>query len=209
MTDVTAISRTEGPEPAARHNSEPLHIEEGADHGPEKEQEARSSDASFVALEKVKTERDELRDRLTSIQAEFENARKRLAREQDEFKELALADAIKSLLPVVDGFDWALQAPYHNVEEFRSGIDLIRKQLQDSLSNLGLQSIPAKGEPFDPRLHEAIEVVNTAVAPDNEILKDVRRGYKLKDRLLRPAMVLVAHNSDEGRAEEQQRPKSS
>jgi molecular chaperone GrpE len=139
-------------------------------------------------------ERDELLNRLARAQAEFENTRKRLAREQDEFKETALADAIAALLPVLDGFDWALQSQYQDVEEFRSGINLIRKQLQDSLSKLGLRPIPANGEPFDPHLHEAVEVVDTTVAPDNYVLKDVRRGYKLKDRLLRPSMVLVAHN---------------
>jgi molecular chaperone GrpE len=155
-----------------------------------------SSQNAFAACEKTKTERDELLDRLARTQAEFENTRKRLNREQDEFKELALAEAIKSLLPILDGFDWAIESPYQNVEDFRSGINLIRRQLQDSLSNLGLRTIPADGEPFDPRLHQAVEVVNTSVAQDNQVLKDVRRGYKLKDRLLRPAMVLVAHNPE-------------
>jgi molecular chaperone GrpE len=108
------------------------------------------SQESLAGWERAKAERDELRDRLARTQAEFANSRKRLAREQDEFKELALADAIKSLLPILDGFDWALQTPYQNVEELRSGINLIRKQLQDSLSNLGLRPIPANGELFDP-----------------------------------------------------------
>jgi molecular chaperone GrpE len=155
-----------------------------------------STQNSFAAWEQTKAERDDLLDRLARTQAEFENTRKRLNKEQDEFKELALADAIKSLLPILDGFDWAIQSPYQNVEEFRSGISLIRKQLQDSLSNLGLRAVPAEGEPFDPRLHQAVEVVNTSVAQDNHVLKDVRRGYKLKDRLLRPAMVLVARNAE-------------
>jgi molecular chaperone GrpE len=170
----------------------------GAASGQGQEEAAapRSSENSFAAWEKTKAERDELLDRLARTQAEFENTRKRLNKEQDEFKELALADAIKSLLPILDGFDWAIQSPYQNVEEFRSGINLIRRQLQDSLSNLGLREIPADGEPFDPRLHQAIEVVNTSVAQDNHVLKDVRHGYKLKDRLLRPAMVLVAHNPE-------------
>jgi molecular chaperone GrpE len=90
------------------------------------------------------------------------------------------------------------------VEEFRSGISLIRKQLYDSLSKLGLQEITAHGELFDPHLHEAVEVVNTTVAEDNHVLKDVRRGYKLNDRLLRPAMVLVAHNPEHGSGREEQ-----
>jgi molecular chaperone GrpE len=169
---------------------------EAASGQAQEEQTVAHSGDSFAAWERTKAERDELLERLARTQAEFENTRKRLNKEQDEFKELALADAIKSLLPVLDGFDWAIQSPYQNVEDFRSGINLIRRQLQDSLSNLGLRAIPADGEPFDPRLHQAVDVVNTSVAQDNQVLKDVRRGYKLKDRLLRPAMVLVAHNPE-------------
>jgi molecular chaperone GrpE len=173
--------------------------EESASAPASKENNPPQSSQQTVAVpEKTTSERDDLLGRIARMQAEFENTRKRLAREQDEFKELALADAIKSLLPVVDGLDWALQSQYQSVEEFRSGISLIRKQLLDSLSKLGLQEIPASGEPFDPHLHEAVEVMNTTVAQDNHVLKDVRRGYKLKDRLLRPAMVLVAHNPEYG-----------
>lgn len=190
MANTGAGSHTE-PQGIARN----LRPEAASGQGQE-EAAPLSSQNSFAAWEKTKAERDELLDRLARAQAEFENTRKRLNKEQDEFKELALADAIKSLLPILDGFDWAIQSPYQNVEEFRSGISLIRKQLQDSLSNLGLREIPAEGEPFDPHLHQAVEVVNTSVAQDNQVLKDVRRGYKLKDRLLRPAMVLVAHNPE-------------
>jgi molecular chaperone GrpE len=164
----------------------------------EENNQLQSSQQTVAAPEKTTSERDDLLGRMARMQAEFENARKRLAREQDEFKEQALADAIKSLLPGLDSLDWALQSQYQSVEEFRSGISLIRKQLYDSLSKLGLQEIPANGELFDPRLHEAVEVVNTTVAEDNHVLKDVRRGYKLNDRLLRPAMVLVAHNPEHG-----------
>jgi molecular chaperone GrpE len=173
--------------------------------GPKENNPLQSSQQTVAAApEKTTSERDDLLSRIARMQAEFENARKRLAREQDEFKELALADAIKSLLPVLDSLDWALQSQYQSVEEFRSGISLIRKQLHDSLSKLGLQEIPANGELFDPHLHEAVELVNTTVAQDNHVLKDVRRGYKLKDRLLRPAMVLVAHNPEQGSVREGQ-----
>lgn len=190
MANTGAGSHSE-PQGIARN----LRPEAASGQGQEEQTVAHSGD-SLAAWEKTKAERDELLDRLARTQAEFENTRKRLNKEQDEFKELALADAIKSLLPILDGFDWAIQSPYQNVEEFRSGISLIRKQLQDSLSNLGLRAIPAEGEPFNPRLHQAVEVVNTTAAQDNQVLKDVRRGYKLKDRLLRPAMVLVAYNPE-------------
>jgi molecular chaperone GrpE len=145
-------------------------------------------------LQKLKVERDALIDRLARLQAEFENARKRATREQQDFREYAVADAIKALLPTLDSFERALQTGPADKSEFRDGIELIYKQLQDALLKLGLRAIPAKGEPFDPRLHEAIEMVETTDAEDHQILEELQRGYKLKDRLLRPSMVKVARN---------------
>jgi len=150
------------------------------------------SDAS--ELQKVRAERDMLVDRLARLQAEFENARKRTAREQQDFREYAIADAVKALLPSLDSFERALQTSARDKSEFRSGVELIYKQLQDALQKLGLRAIPAKGEPFDPHLHEAIEMVETSNADDHQILEELQRGYKLKDRLLRPSMVKVARN---------------
>jgi molecular chaperone GrpE len=144
-------------------------------------------------LLKLKAERDNLVDRLARLQAEFENARKRAAREQQDFREYAVADAIKPLLPVLDSFERALQSAPEK-SEFRGGVELIYKQLQDTLARLGLQPIAAKGEQFDPHIHEAIEMVDTDKANDHEVLEELQRGYKLKDRLLRPAMVKVARN---------------
>lgn len=145
-------------------------------------------------LQKLKAERDTLLDRLARLQAEFENARKRAAREQQEFRDFATADAIKALLPAFDSFERALQAPANQANEFRSGVELIYKQIQDALAKLGVRAVPAKGERFDPHVHEAIEMVETTEAPDHQVLDELQRGYKLKDRLLRPAMVKVAHN---------------
>lgn len=145
-------------------------------------------------LQKLRAERDTLLDRLARLQAEFENARKRAAREQQEFREYAVADAVTTLLPVLDSFDRALQANSPDGSEFRSGIELIHKQLHDALRKLGVRPIPAQGEPFDPHLHQAIEVVETSDAKDHHVLEELQRGYKLKDRLLRPSMVKVARN---------------
>jgi len=146
-------------------------------------------------LDKLKIERDALLDRLARLQAEFENARKRSAREQQEFREYALADAVNELLPTLDSFERALQTKAGDKTDFRGGVELIYKQLQDALVKLGLRPIPAKGEPFDPHLHQAIEVVDTREAEDHHVLEELQRGYKLKDRLLRPSMVKVARNS--------------
>ena len=155
-----------------------------------------SPEASGIEAEllKLKAERDQLLDRLARAQAEFENARRRAAKEQQDFRDYATMDSIKSLLPVIDSFERALRVK-SEPNEFRSGIELIYKQLQDALAKLGVTSIPAKGQAFDPRYHEAIEMVETTEVPDHEVFEELQRGYKYKDRLLRPAMVRVAKNS--------------
>ena len=144
-------------------------------------------------LQKVRAERDALLDRLARAQAEFDNARKRALREQQDFRDFAMGDAIKSLLPVVDNFERALQSKSES-GDFRSGVELIYKQLRDVLTKLGVQPIEAKGQQFDPHVHEAIEMVDTSDAADHEVLEEWQRGYKYKDRLLRPSMVKVARN---------------
>jgi len=144
-------------------------------------------------LQKLKAERDSLLDRLARAQAEFENARRRAAKEQQDFRDYAAADAIKPLLPVLDSFERALQVKSQPAD-FRGGVELIYKQLQDALAKVGVRAIPAKGELFDPHVHEAIEMVETTEAADHEVIEELQRGYKIKDRLLRPAMVKVAKN---------------
>jgi molecular chaperone GrpE len=144
-------------------------------------------------LQKLRAERDALLDRLARMQAEFENVRRRNIKEQQDFREYAAADAIRPLLPVLDSFDRALQVKSEPAD-FRSGVDLIYKQLQAALAKLSVQPIAAKGEPFNPHFHEAIEMVETSDAPDHQVLEEFQRGYKFKDRLLRPAMVKVAKN---------------
>jgi len=144
-------------------------------------------------VQKLKAERETLLDRLARAQAEFENARRRAAKEQQDFRDFATVDAIKSLLPVIDSFERALQAK-SEAGDFRTGVELIYKQLQDVLAKMGVRPIAAKGEQFDPHVHEAIEMVETPDAADHEVLDEWQRGYKFKDRLLRPAMVRVAKN---------------
>src|SRR2546430_5895374 len=161
---------------------------EGADRMP---QSASDSDSE---VEKLRAERDTLLDRLARMQAEFDNARKRAAKEQQDYRDYALADTIKTLIPVLDSFQRALQTSPEK-SEFHAGIELIHKQLQDALAKIGVREISAKGEQFDPRFHEAIEMVDTEDAEDHQVLEELQRGYKLKDRLLRPAMVRVARNS--------------
>jgi len=144
-------------------------------------------------VQKLKAERDSLYDRLARAQAEFDNARRRATKEQQDYRDFATADAIKTLLPALDSFERALQVKSEPAD-FRGGVELIYKQLQDALAKLGVRAVPAKGEAFDPHVHEAIEMVETSDAADHEVLEELQRGYKLKERLLRPAMVKVAKN---------------
>ena len=144
-------------------------------------------------FQRLKAERDSLLDRLARAQAEFENARRRAAKEQQDFRDFASVEVIKSLLPVIDSFERALQSK-SDAAEFRSGVELIYKQLQDVLAKLGVRPVASKGEQFDPHVHEAIEMVETRDAADHEVLEEWQRGYKYKDRLVRPAMVKVAKN---------------
>jgi len=145
--------------------------------------------------DKLKAERDALLDRLARLQAEFDNARKRATREQQEFREFAAADVIKNFLPVLDSFERALKSGASDSADFRNGVELIYRQFQDALQKIGVQPIPSVGQPFDPRVHEAIEMVDTSEVPDHHVVDELQRGYKYKERLLRPAMVRVARNS--------------
>src|SRR5258706_1643660 len=146
-------------------------------------------------VDNLRAERDALLDRLARLQAEFDNARKRATREQQEFREFAAADVIKNILPVLDSFERALKAPAGGSNDLRSGLELIYRQFQDTLPKFGVQPIESVGKPFDPRVHEAVEMVDTTEAPDHQVLDEFQRGYNYKGRLLRPAMVRVARNS--------------
>ena len=156
-------------------------------------QAAADTSALEAEVERLKAENRILLERMARMQAEFDNARKRAQREQQEFKDYALTDAVKSLLPVLDSFDRAL-AHDASSENFRSGMELIDRQFHDALAKLGVTEIASEGQPFDPNLHEAIEMVETDQVPDNHVLQELQRGFKIKDRLLRPAMVRVGRN---------------
>ena len=168
----------------------------------EGEETSQTSDPGAVAdrgaiseTDKLRGERDALLDRLARLQAEFDNARKRAAREQQEFREYAAADVIKNILPVLDSFERALKAPAGDADDLRSGLELIYRQFQDTLQKMGVRPIASVGKPFDPRVHEAIEMVDTNEAEDHHVLDELQRGYNYKGRLLRPAMVRVARNT--------------
>jgi molecular chaperone GrpE len=144
-------------------------------------------------FDQLKAERDQLVDRVARLQAEFENARKRAERERISDRDYATGNVVEKFLPVVDNFELALKstgAP----EQLRSGVELIVKQMEDVLRQLQVTAIPALGEEFDPRLHDALGSVERDDLPDQHVAEEVRRGYKLRDKLLRPSLVRVASN---------------
>jgi molecular chaperone GrpE len=149
--------------------------------------------------DRVKTERDSLLERLARLQAEFENVRKREARERNEFRDFAVAGAVELFLPVLDNFQLALKST-GSVEQLRAGVGLIVKQMEEALRSLNVQPVETIGAEFDPRVHEAIEMVEKPDIPDHQIFDEVRRGYRIKERLLRPAMVRVASNPQQKEA---------
>jgi molecular chaperone GrpE len=151
-----------------------------------------------AAHQKLLAEKQELYDRLLRKQAEFENYRKRIQREREDFLAYANADLIGALLPVLDGFDRALKHRDSRVpQQFYEGMELIHRELLEVLGRAGLAPVETAGKRFDPHLHDAVETVVAPGALDQEIVEEVQRGYKLKHRLLRPASVKVAKAASE------------
>jgi molecular chaperone GrpE len=167
--------------------------------------EVESNSAEGVAahlqgeIDRLKGERDQLVDRLARLQAEFENARKREARERADFRDFAVSGAVEQFLPVLDNFQLALGSA-GSLEQLRAGIELIVKQMEDVLRALNVQPVESVGARFDPRVHEALESVDRNDLPDHQVLEEVRRGYRIRDRLLRPALVRIVNNPQQKEA---------
>jgi molecular chaperone GrpE len=148
---------------------------------------------SRAEFDQLKLERDQLVDRIARLQAEFENARKRAEREKVEFRDYATGNVVEQFLPVLDNFDLALKST-GSAEQLRSGVELIVKQMEEVLRQMQVTPVPAVGEEFDPRHHEALGSIERDDLPDHFVADEVRRGYKLRDRLLRPALVRIVSN---------------
>ncbi|MDQ3745203.1 MAG: nucleotide exchange factor GrpE [Acidobacteriota bacterium] len=150
-------------------------------------------------LKKLNEERQEWADKLARRQADFDNFRKRTERERSETYNRALGEVVRRLLPVIDNLQRALEAErtLENVEskEFRHflhGVELINRQLGGVLESLGVEVVPTVGELFDPHVHEAVATEETDEVEPDTIVQEMQRGYRLGDKLLRPAMVKVA-----------------
>ena len=143
--------------------------------------------------ERLRVERDQLFERLARLQAEFDNARKREQRERADYRAFAVADAVEQFLPVLDNFKLALNSK-GTAEQLRTGVELIAKQMDEVLRGLNVTPVETVGQPFDPRIHEALESVERSDLPDHQVIDEIRRGYRIKERLLRPALVRISVN---------------
>jgi molecular chaperone GrpE len=145
-------------------------------------------------LEQVKGERDQLLDRLARLQAEFDNARKREAKERADTREYTIGATVEPFLGVMDNFQLALKAQ-GSADQLRAGVELILKQMEEALKSMQVVAVETIGVQFDPRIHEALGSIETAEFPDHQVIEEIRRGYKIREKLLRPAMVKIAVNS--------------
>lgn len=144
-------------------------------------------------LEQVRGERDQLMDRLARLQAEFENSRRREAKERQDTRDYAVQNAVEPFLGVMDNFQLALKAN-GSAEQLRAGVELILKQMEEALRGLNVQPVESVGTQFDPRIHEALGSIETTEFPDHQVMEEIRRGYKIREKLLRPALVRIAVN---------------
>ncbi|MBX7156861.1 MAG: nucleotide exchange factor GrpE [Verrucomicrobiae bacterium] len=139
---------------------------------------------------------DQLKDRLLRTVADFDNYRKRAAREKEDAIKFANESLLEQLLPVLDSFELGLEAAKENTDPIVQGMQLAYNQLLNVLKQVGVEPIDALGHPFDPHWHEAVSHQEVETADDGIVLQQLRKGYKLKDRLLRPATVIVAKGKE-------------
>ncbi len=139
---------------------------------------------------------DENWDRLLRTTADFDNYKKRATREKQEAVKYANESLLEKLIPVLDTFDMALNATQNNttdsVKSLQTGISMVHQQLKTALADAGLEEVDAAGKPFDPNFHEAVSQKEEAELPEGTVVQQLRKGYRLKERLIRPATVIVS-----------------
>lgn len=190
--ELTALEATESASPeraVAEAGESPAH-ETRNDESPISRGESDQLQAEY---EQLKKERDGLIDRLARLQAEFENARKRAEKEKADFRDYATGSVVEQFLPVLDNFELALKSA-GTTEQLKAGVELIVKQMEEILRGFQVQPVASVGQEFDPRHHEAMGSVEREDLPDQHVAEEIRKGYKLREKLLRPALVRVVSN---------------
>src|SRR5437868_4398953 len=161
----------------------------------ERENSSADGEATEDAVASLQGDLDRFRDLALRTQADFENYKKRAARERDEGIKYANRSLLERLVSIVDNFELGLSAAREERSPIYSGMNMVLKQLTDFLTENGLEPIDAVGKQFDPNLHEAIGHEPSAEVPEGRVIRQPRRGYRLKDRLLRPAAVVVSRGA--------------
>ena len=170
-------------------SEQPIDPQEVTAETPDAPQEAGAGDT-------LQKERDDLYDRLLRKTAEFDNFRKRVERDRKDMIDWAAADVLGDLLSIVDDFDRALEAPApQEAQSFKAGLELIQRQLAELLKKRGVSTVEALGADFDPHLHQAVAYEEVPGAREGEVVGVMAKGYKIGERLLRPALVKVAKAS--------------
>jgi len=190
--ELTALEATESasPERAVAEATESPAAEVRGEELPVSRGEMDQLQAEYDQLKK---ERDGLIDRLARLQAEFENARKRAEKEKADFRDYATGSVVEQFLPVLDNFELALRST-GTTEQLKAGVELIVKQMEEILRGFQVQPVATIGQEFDPRHHEAMGSVEREDLPDQHVAEEIRKGYKLREKLLRPALVRVVSN---------------
>lgn len=158
------------------------------------EEEALRAGEAVEAHADPAAEIEKFRDLALRSRAELDNYRKRVAREKEDAIRYANSSLLESLLPVLDNFELGLGAAKSTPEAagIVHGLGMVRKQFEDFLRDHGVETLDAEGKPFDPNLHEAVAQEASADVPEGNVIRQLRRGFKLKDRLIRPATVVVS-----------------
>jgi molecular chaperone GrpE len=159
-------------------------------------QPAQLTNEQLQDLQTQAAKADEHWERMLRLAADFENFKKRTAREQTDARKFANEGLIAKLLPILDNFEMAMQVAADpkasSIESLRAGVEMIQQQLRSALREAGVEELDAAGAAFDPNLHEAVSQAESADVPEGHVMQQLRRGYRLNGRLLRPATVVVA-----------------
>src|ERR1700744_5602892 len=191
MTETEEMQRLEGADTGTVAQSDGR---AGSADGVENETQPAELTTLRDELESVRGERHSLKDRLARLQAEFDNTRKREIKERQDARDYAVQGAVEPFLSVMDNVQLAKKAE-GSLEQLRAGVELILKQMEEALRGLNVQPVETVGAQFDPRVHEALGSEERTDVPDHKVTEEIRRGYKLRDKLLRPALVKIATNA--------------
>ena len=167
-------------------------VEDAAETTPSPETETAEAAPVEDKAATLEAELKEKSDRILRLQADFENFRRRTAKEKEELAAVITQNILGDLLPLLDNFERAMAVEQTDGEAFQKGVEMIFTQLREVLDKHGLQSIEAEGQTFDPNFHQAVMRVEDSDAPDGTITQVLQKGYQAKGRVIRPAMVQVA-----------------